>query len=236
MLESLREELPRFLTYYNAVFLLQGLLTTLLLSVVGVVGGLLLGAALALVRVTDGTLLRPLRLAALAYGETVRRLPFLVTLMLIFFGFRFLRLDLDAFLVSMVAVVLISASYLGETVRAGVGSVHRNQWDAARSMNMGTLAALRHVVLPQAWRVIVPPTFAYFLGLIKDTALASQISVLELTYAGKLLRTKGFSGALTYGTILVLYFALSYPLARVGAALEVRLAAARARRGQQVVR
>ncbi len=236
MLGSVLEELPRFLTYYNAVFLLQGLVTTLVLSLVGVIGGLALGSALALARVSDSRLLRPARLLALVYGETVRRLPFLVTLMLIFFGFRFLRLDLDAFLVSVVAVVLISASYLAETVRAGIQSVHRNQWDAARSMNMGTIGTLRDVVLPQAWRVIVPPTFAYFLGLIKDTALASQISVLELTYAGKLLRTKGFSGALTYGTILGLYFALSYPLARLGSALEGRLATARARRRRQVVR
>jgi polar amino acid transport system permease protein len=233
---SLLDELPRFLTYYNGRLLLQGLLTTLLLSLVGVVGGVVLGGGLALARVTEGGLLRPLRLLAVVYAETLRRLPFLVTLMLVFFGFRFLRVDLDAFLVSVVAVVLISAAYLGETVRAGIQAVHRNQWDAARSMNMGPLTTLRHVVLPQAWRVIVPPTFAYFLGLIKDTALASQLSVLELTYAGKLLRTKGFSGALTYGTILGLYFALSYPLARLGSALELRLAAARAGRGPQVVR
>ena len=162
--------------------------------------------------------------------EVVRRIPFLVTLMLVFFGFRFLRLDLDVVLVCVVVVVLISAAYLAEIVRAGIQSVHRNQWDAAAAMNLGDGATLRHVVLPQAWRVIVPPTVAYFLGLIKDTALASQMSVLELTYAGKLLRTRGFSGTLVYGTVLVLYFGLSYPLARLGARLEARLAAARHRR------
>jgi polar amino acid transport system permease protein len=97
-------------------------------------------------------------------------------------------------------------------------------------MNLTTAATLRHVVFPQAWRVILPPTLVFFLGLIKDTALASQISVLELTYAGKLLRTKGFTGTLVYGTVLALYFALSYPLARLGAHLETRLAAARTRR------
>jgi polar amino acid transport system permease protein len=230
MLDSLRDEIPRFFTYYNAVFLLQGLAMTLLLSVAGVAAGSVLGGALALCRVGSGAWWWPLRALSVAYVETVRRIPFLVTLMLLFFGFRFLRLDLGAASVSLVAVVVISAAYLAEIVRAGIQSVHRNQWDAAASMNLGTGATLRLVVLPQAWRVIVPPTFAYFLGLIKDTALASQLSVLELTYAGKLLRTKGFSGALVYGTILVLYFALSYPLARAGARVERRLAAARAGR------
>jgi polar amino acid transport system permease protein len=230
MLESLADELPRFLTYYNGLLLLQGALLTLLLSVAGVVGGSLLGGSLALARVGKSRWWLPARLGAMAYVETVRRIPFLVTLMLVFFGFRFLRLDLGAVLVCVVAVVLISAAYLAEIVRAGIESVHRNQWDAAASMNLTTAATLRHVVLPQAWRVILPPTFVFFLGLIKDTALASQISVLELTYAGKLLRTRGFSGTVVYGTVLALYFALSYPLARLGAHLESRLAAARAGR------
>jgi polar amino acid transport system permease protein len=230
MLESLADELPRFLTYYNGLLLLQGLLLTLLLSVAGVVGGSLLGGSLALTRVATSRWWLPARMAAIAYVEAVRRIPFLVTLMLVFFGFRFLGLDLSSVLVCVVAVVLISAAYLAEIVRAGIQSVHRNQWDAAASMNLTTSATLRHVVLPQAWRVILPPTFVFFLGLVKDTALASQISVLELTYAGKLLRTRGFTGTLVYGTVLALYFALSYPLARLGARLEARLAAARARR------
>jgi polar amino acid transport system permease protein len=230
MLESLLDEIPRFFTYYNGLFLLQGMLTTLLLSAAGVTGGGLVGSALALVRIGSRPLWLPLRVAAIVYVETLRRIPFLVTLMLVFFGFRFLRVDLNAFFVSVVAVMLISAAYLAEIVRAGIQSVHRNQWDAALTLNLSTGAALRHVVLPQAWRVILPPTFAFFLGLIKDTALASQISVLELTYAGKLLRTKGFSGTLVYGTVLALYFALSFPLARLGARVEAWLAPARARR------
>ncbi len=230
MLASLLEEVPRFFTYYNLVLLLEGLAATFVLSVAGVAGGSVVGGSLALARIGTARTLLPVRLAAVAYVEALRRIPFLVTLMLVFFGFRFLRLDLDAFVVSAVAVVLIASAYLSEIVRAGIESVHRNQWDAAASMNLTRAQTLRHIVLPQAWRVIVPPTFAYFLVLIKDTALASQLSVLELTYAGKLLRTRGFSGGLVYGTVLALYFLLSYPLARGGERLEKRLAAARHRR------
>ncbi len=236
MLTSLIREVPLFFTYYNCLFLLQGLVATFLLSISGVAGGTVVGGGLAFLRLGGSVPLLPARLAAVLYVETFRRIPFLVTLLLVFFGFRFLHLDLNAFLVSAVAVAMISSSYLAEIIRAGIEAVHKTQWDAAVTMNMTRVQTLRHVVLPQAWRVILPPTFGYFLGLIKDTALASQISVLELTYAGKLLRTKGFSGALVYGTVLVLYFALSYPLARLGARMETSLAAPRHRRRHQVVR
>ena len=97
-------------------------------------------------------------------------------------------------------------------------------------MNFGLLTSVRYVVLPQAWRVILPPAFGFFVLFIKDTALASQIGVIELTFAAKVLNNKGFSAALVFGTILVVYFAISYPLARVGAQLEARLAPSRHRR------
>ena len=83
--------------------------------------------------------------------------------------------------------------------------------------------------VPQAWRVVVPPTFGFFVMFIKDTALASQIGVMELTSAGKVLTNKGFSSWLVYGTVLALYFVMSYPLSRLGKRLERKLAATRNR-------
>jgi polar amino acid transport system permease protein len=75
----------------------------------------------------------------------------------------------------------------------------------------------------------VPPTFGFFVMFIKDTALASQIGVMELTSAGKVLSNKGFSATLVYGAILVLYFLMSYPLSRLGKRMEKKLAATRNR-------
>jgi len=96
-------------------------------------------------------------------------------------------------------------------------------------MNLSALQRLVYVVLPQAWKVILPPAFAFFVLFIKDTALASQIGLIELTYAGKVLNDRGFPATLVYATILVLYFLVSYPLAFVGAWLERRLAPSRNR-------
>ena len=107
--------------------------------------------------------------------------------------------------------------------------MHQTQWDTAAAMNLSLAQTLVYVIMPQAWKIILPPIFSFFILFIKDTALASQIGVVELTYAGKILNNKGFSAALVFGSVLVLYFAISYPLARFGIWMESRLASSRNR-------
>ena len=80
------------------------------------------------------------------------------------------------------------------------------------------------VILPQSWKVILPPASAFIVMFIKDTSLASQLGVIELTFAGKILVNKGFSPVLGFGVVLICYFALSYPLSRFASYLERRLA------------
>ncbi|MEP7206361.1 MAG: amino acid ABC transporter permease [Casimicrobiaceae bacterium] len=227
MLQQIIDEAPRFFGYYNVLFLLKALLATFLLSLVGCVLGFILGFTLAVLRRAVGWKLAPLRLSTLVFTEAFRRVPFLVTLMLVFFAFQALRIDTSMFTVALVSVCLIATAFITEIVRAGLDSVHRNQWDAAAAMNLGYLETLRYVVVPQAWKVMLPPAFSFFVLFIKDTALASQIGVVELTFAGKVLANKGFPAALTFGTVLILYFLLSWPLARFGRWMEIKLAPTR---------
>lgn len=229
MLARMIDEAPAFFGYYNLLFLLQALLGTFLLSAVGCIVGGVAGFCLAVVRRTDAPGLLPARLAALLFVEAFRRIPFLVTLMLTFFVFQLGGIDIPIFWIAVVSVCLIASAFIAEIVRSGLDSVHYNQWDAAAAMNMGYLMTLRLVVVPQAWKVILPPAFSFFILFIKDTALASQIGVMELTYAGKVLNNRGFSAGLVFGSILLLYFALSYPLTRLGAWMEARLAPSRDR-------
>jgi polar amino acid transport system permease protein len=228
-LDRLLSELPQFLGYYNVIFLAKAALATVALAAVGAVTGSLAGLLLAIARLTRSYWLAPIRWLAVLFTELFRRVPFLVTLMLVFFAFQLSGADLPLFAVALTAVFLIASAYLAEIVRGGFDSVHHNQWDAAQAMNFSLIETVRYVVLPQAWRIILPPAFAFFVMFIKDTALASQIGVIELTYAGKVLNNKGFSAALVFGTLLVLYFLISYPLARLGARLEAKLARARHR-------
>ena len=94
-------------------------------------------------------------------------------------------------------------------------------------MNFSYFQVLKEVIFPQAWKVILPPAFSFFIMFIKDTALASQIGVMELTFAAKILNNKGFSPLLSFGTILILYFILSFPLDRFGKYMEKKLASNR---------
>lgn len=230
MLATLFEEIPRFFSYYNTIFLLKAAATTLCLSAGGVIMGALMGFFLAIVRITRGHLLLPARILSISYVEFFRRIPFLVTLLFMFFVYNALNLDVSVFMVALTTVCLIAASYTGEIVRAGIESVHVTQWDTAEAMNFTMLQKLRMVILPQAWKVILPPVFYFFIGFIKDTALASQIGVIELTYSAKVLNNKGFSAALVFGTILALYFIISYPLARLGAWTEKKVGVSKDRR------
>ena len=227
MMTQLIQEMPRFFTYYNLLFLAQAVGTTIALSAIGCLFGLLFGCLISTVRLTDKAWLAPLRWIALLFTEFFRRVPFLVTLMLIFFVFQLSGANLPLFVVASLSVTLIASAFLAEIIRAGLLSIHRNQWDAATAMNFGLLQTIRYVVLPQAWKMILPPAFGFFVMFIKDTALASQIGVIELTFAGKVLNNKGFSAILVFGTILILYFAVSYPLSRFGHYLEKRLAPSR---------
>lgn len=223
MLARVLQEIPQFFGYYHVIFLLKAATTTLLLSAAGCIVGSLIGFSLAVIRITRGHLFLPVRVVSISYVEFFRRIPFLVTLMVVFFAYEALNLDVSVFIVGLTTVCLIAASYTGEIVRAGIESVHITQWEAADAMNFTMVQKLRMVILPQTWKVILPPVFSFFILFIKDTALASQIGVIELTYAGKVLNNKGFSAALVFGTVLALYFTISYPLARFGAWMEKRL-------------
>ena len=227
MLADLLAELPRFFTFYNMLLLGEAALTTLLLSGVGCIVATILGFGVALARGSAGWLLLPLRIVAAVYVELFRRVPFLVTLMLFFFGAQVVGFDLSPLAIALIATSVISTAFGAEIIRAGLGSVRESQVEAALVMNFSAAQRLRLVVLPQAWPLILPPVFGYFVLFIKDTALASQVGVLELTQAGKILNTKGFSAFLVFGAVLVLYFLISYPLARLGTHLEARLGATR---------
>jgi polar amino acid transport system permease protein len=227
MWQRIIEEAPDFFTYYNMIFLLKALLATFLLSAVGCLFGFCSGFFLAVTRRTDSWALMPFRFISIIFIEMFRRTPFLVTLMLVFFVFQLANVDISLFTVALISVCFIATAFISEIIRGGFESVHQTQWDTAAAMNMTLIQTLHYVIVPQAWKIILPPVFSFFILFIKDTALASQIGVVELTYAGKVLNNKGFSAALVFGSILVLYFALSYPLARFGIWMEKRLVPAR---------
>lgn len=223
MLAQLIEEAPRFYTYWNMLFLGQAALNTLLVSVLGCALGYLAGFVLALLRQRHVLRWPVPRLAALLWTEWFRRIPFLVLLMCVFFGFQLAGAESSLFTVALTAVALRMSALAAENIRAGLEAVPQRQWEAALTMNFTPLATLFRIILPQAWRVILPPSTIHAVSMIKETALVSQIGFLELTFAARMLNQRGFSAFLCYGTILVVYFIISWSVSRIGRQAERRL-------------
>ena len=218
-------EAPRFFTYWNMLFLAQAVGNTLIASVVGCGLGYALGFLLAVLRLPQVMPLAPVRAGAILWVEAFRRIPFLVLLLLVFFLTQALRLEAPLWSIAVAAVAIRMSALAAENIRAGLDSVRPQQWEAALTMNLAPLAALFRIVLPQSWRVILPPSIVHVLSMVKETSLVSQIGFIELTFAAKMLTQRGFSAILTYGTALVMYFLISWLLASLARAAGRKLTA-----------
>jgi len=235
-MERVVREIPRFFSPENVYFLLQGMATTLTLTLVGCVLGFLFAFIIVYVRQTPGWWAVPMRLVAIGYVEIFRRIPFLVvTYLVLFFIAAFVK-QASLFVIALVAICIYSTAYTADIIRGGFESVARQQIEAATAMNFSRWQILTRVIMPQSWPVILPPAVVFMVSFIKDTSLVSQVGVFELTFRGKELNNAGFSPILVFGTIALLYFIMSYPLTRFGAWLEQRLAAPRHHRPQRQLR
>jgi polar amino acid transport system permease protein len=216
MFELISNQAHLFFTWANALLWLRGMGTTLLLAALGCGLGFVLASILVYVRTWPSLWLLPIRLLFVAYVEVFRRIPFLVLIFLVLFGTRALGLEFSLFAVACVTVTVMATAFIAEIVRAGYESVNRTQWESAAVMNFGRFRTVLFVILPQAWTVIIPPAFSYFVMFIKETSLASQVGVYELMQTGKYFNNIGISPFLAFGTCLAIYFLLSYPLTRLG--------------------
>jgi polar amino acid transport system permease protein len=233
---SLIQQISTFFNYYNIMLLLWGISSTVLLTLIGCGAGFTFGAVIALTRTARSIWLLPVKVLFIAYVEFFRRIPFLVILFIVLFAAQVISPTISLFGIAAISICLLSTSYLSEIIRAGIESVPRPQVEAAEAMNFSRGLTIRQVVLPQAWKVILPPATSFVIMFIKDTSLVSQMGVTELMFTGKTLANRGFSSLLVYGTILVCYFALSYPLSRLAAWMEKRLATPQHQKSQRRLR
>lgn len=203
--------------------LVEGVRITLLLGVVSFAIGAVLGLALALARVGS---IRPLRLVAVAYVSVFRGTPLLVQILLIYFGLPQLGMTIEAIPAAILALSLNAASYLSENFRAGLLGVDQGQREAAASLGMGYAQALRRVILPQAVRIALPGVGNRLIALMKDTSLASVVTVVELTRVAERVGSATFRYMEMFLVVAAIYWAVNTILAVGQEALERRLARA----------
>jgi polar amino acid transport system permease protein len=197
---------------------------TIGLSLIAFAGGGILGALVALARVAPNAVLRG---ASIAYIEVVQGTPLLMQLFLCFFGLALFGIDVSPLAAASIALTIYASGYLGEIWRGCIQAIPRGQWEAAASLGLSFGAQMRHVIVPQAIRIAVPPTTGFVVQIVKGTALASIIGFVELTKAGTIINNATFQPFLVYGFVAAIYFALCYPISLLSASLERRLDVAR---------
>jgi polar amino acid transport system permease protein len=206
------------------LFVLGAVRWTVLLSLVAFAGGAAGGLVLALMRTAP---LRPLKWFAAAYIGVIQGTPLLMQLFLAFYGLAVLTgVRIDPWPAAMLAFTLYASAFLGEIWRGAIQAIPRQQWEAAAALPLSPAAQLVHVILPQAFRIAIPPTVGFLVQLVKGTSIASIIGFVEVTRAGQLMVNVTFQPMIVYPIVAVLYFALCWPMSLWALRLERKIDAA----------
>jgi len=209
-----------FVTEWRLGPLMWGLWTTMWLSAISSVLALLLGLIAGLCRVSKNFTLRGL---ATVYVEFIRGTPLLVQIFIAYF-FIGTVFNLDRNVAGVGALAIFAGAYVAEIVRAGIQAIPPGQMEAARSLGMNVFQAMRYIILPQAFKKILPPLAGQFISLIKDSSLVSVIAITDLTKSGREIITSTFATFEVWLTVAAMYLVVTSLLSQVVFYLERRMA------------
>jgi polar amino acid transport system permease protein len=199
-----------------------GVRVTVTITLLSVLTGLIIGTFVGMARLAKNPLLF---WPATIYVEFIRGTPLLVQLVLVYYALpQAIGVNLPPMLAGWLAFSLNSGAYVSEIVRAGIQSIDRGQTEAARSLGMTFAQAMRYIILPQAFRNIMPALGNEFITLLKDSALMSTIAVPELMRYGQMMVGRKAEPFPIYITVGAIYLALTLPLSLIVRRMERRLA------------
>lgn len=195
---------------------LKGFGHTLLASLIAIVGSLIIGAVIAVCRISP---IRPLRWFGTLYIEFIRNIPLLLIVFLFFYGFK-----MGGFTAGTFALTIYTASFIAEAIRAGIISISKGQTEAARSSGLTYLQTMRYVILPQAIKVVIPPIGNQFLNLVKNSSILSVVAGLDVMYYADIISSETFVVFSVYIFVAMFYLVLTVPISFAVGYLERRLA------------
>jgi polar amino acid transport system permease protein len=190
-------------------FFMEGLRNTFLISIVSLFLALIAGITACAGRLSPW---KPVRGLAIAYIESIRSTPLLVQIYFLYFGLPTLGLRVPELQTGIIALMLNSGAYIAEIVRAGMTSVPNGQIEAGISSGLNYFQRMRFIILPQALGVTVPPLLGQAIVLVKDSALLSLISVMELTRCGQTLTSERFMPSEAFFTVAFFYLCIYFVL------------------------
>lgn len=202
--------------------LLPGLLVTIPLTILAFTFGLLIAVGTALVQIAN---LQFLKQVARFYIWLVRGTPLLVQLYVIFYGLPSLGIVLEAFPSAVLVFSVNTGAYAAETIRSSIESVPKGQLEAGYSVGMSFNQVMRRIILPQAFRVAFPPLSNTLIGLVKDTSLAANITVLEMFMVTQQIAARTYEPFILYCEVAFVYLLFSTVLTKLQAYGEKKLAA-----------
>jgi len=188
--------------------ILHGLLLTLLLTVIVMVLSSIAGIAVALAR---SSRFRVIRSVVHVYVEFFRATPLLVQLVYVYFALPLIGIRLPVFIAAVVTFTLHYTAFMSEVYRAGIDGVPKGQRDAAAALGMSDRKMYLVIILPQAFRSVLPVLGNYLVQLFKDTSLASVITLQEMLFAGQIIAARTFDYFSVYTLVFALYFVIGYP-------------------------
>ena len=211
------ELLIKYQDYY-----ITGIKVTLALSFFSLLIGTTLGSLLSLLKLSKAKILSWI---ATVYIEMVRGTPMMVQIAIVYFGsFVLFGINLDGFVAALIAVSLNSAAYVAEIIRSGIQSIDKGQTEASRSLGMSSGQTMRHIILPQAIKNILPTLGNEFVTLIKETSVASTIGVVDLMRASNIVQSTSYEPFTPLIIVAIIYFIFTFTLSQLIGIFERRLA------------
>ena len=201
--------------------LLKGAVITCEISVVTIALGTLFGLILANCRLSENTILHKL---TGAYVEFFRCTPSLVQLTWIYFVLpMILAIELGSFTLAVIALTLNVAAFYGETFRAGIQAIPSEQVDAAKALGLSRYQRFRYIILPQAFRIIIPVLISTGVSMFKESSLISTVGVADLMHTGRVLSTQTYRPIEILTAVALIYFVIAYPITVISRKLEKKL-------------
>lgn len=210
------------LVFESFPLLLEGALVTIEITAISVGLGMLFGMFIGIAEISKNTFLRTV---SRVYVTFLRGTPLLVQIFMIYFALPvIIGMRVDPFIAAIAACSINSSAYVAEIFRAGIQSVDRGQMEAARSLGLTWRQAMKFVIIPQAFKRVIPPLGNEFIAMLKDSSLVSVIGFEELTRQGQLIIATTYGAIEIWTVVAFLYLAMTLPITRLVSYLEKKFA------------